>query len=628
MVDRKEIEIKLLLLSTVVAIAAFLVREIVDADTWWQVAIGRDIIGHFAVPSIDSFSAAGWGRPYHDSHWLFQVMLGLGDRIGGMTGVSVITLLIWGVAFAVTYRTMRRWLDPAPSAVMLFLTAIACSDRFTPRPDTVSCLMIALFYRLLLDEAWRSYSGMAVLFLLQAVWANSHGLFVIGPFMVGCYLLSSLSELKTSPEKARKLGVLLVGAVIASMLTPFGIDGWHYALLLASEAGAGAPEFFKRITELAPTFGASSIGWPDFWGYLLLLLSVSAALIPAISGRRPDAARLMLVAGLSLASFTGRRNIPLFVLAAAPFIAENLSLRIANLRGRRALGYAAGAGMLAMAALPLSGRYYQWLNYPIRFGTGVSPSYFPERLPPLLQSAGFKGQIYNANYLGGFLLYHGYLPLTDGRWELYDPKELDRIFAAPNDRGALNYLLSRYSVTGILMQHTSAEAAPLLPQLAKDPGWRLVYLDVSSSFWLRSDLPSSLRTVDMNRLLPMNPADSRAEEYLMLGTFYRLVNAWSAAESAARQGLAVGGKRMELIALLGAAQRDSGQTGAAEATFRQLLREFPRNPEALNELAYFAYSRGDASTALRYLKAAAAITPGDASIRANIERIERAYGRR
>src|SRR6266702_4635065 len=65
---------------TVIAVGSFLVRKVVDADTWWQVAIGRDILTNFAVPFSDHFAAASFGRVYHDSHWFFQVVVALADR--------------------------------------------------------------------------------------------------------------------------------------------------------------------------------------------------------------------------------------------------------------------------------------------------------------------------------------------------------------------------------------------------------------------------------------------------------------------------------------------------------------------------------------------------------------------
>ena len=67
----------LLLSALAFSIGAFLVSQIYDLDVWWQVAIGRDILAQGAVPAIDRFAAVALGRPYHDSHWLFQVLLAM-----------------------------------------------------------------------------------------------------------------------------------------------------------------------------------------------------------------------------------------------------------------------------------------------------------------------------------------------------------------------------------------------------------------------------------------------------------------------------------------------------------------------------------------------------------------------
>ena len=60
-------------------------------------------------------------------------------------GVSLTTLvtapwqmvLLWGVTLGVTYRTCRRFLTPDWAALLTVIAAVACSDRFTPRPDIV-----------------------------------------------------------------------------------------------------------------------------------------------------------------------------------------------------------------------------------------------------------------------------------------------------------------------------------------------------------------------------------------------------------------------------------------------------------------------------------------------------------
>jgi hypothetical protein len=168
-------------IATALAIASFLVRVIVDSDSWWQVAIGRDILHRLEVPRVDHFAAAAFNRPYHDSHWLFQVLLSLADSLGGMTGVGLVMIALWGATLFFCYRAARRWVSAPVCCLLVFFATVACSDRFVPRPEIVSYLMVAAFYLLLQERRVTSVRNLAVFALLQAVWANSHGLFVIGP---------------------------------------------------------------------------------------------------------------------------------------------------------------------------------------------------------------------------------------------------------------------------------------------------------------------------------------------------------------------------------------------------------------------------------------------------------------
>lgn len=65
-----------------------------------------------------------------------------------------------------------------------------------------------------------------------------------------------------------------------------------------------------------------------------------------------------------------------------------------------------------------------------------------------------------------------------------------------------------------------------------------------------------------------------------------------------------------------------------EATFRSLAEAFPRNAVAWNELAFFAYMRGDRATAELFLERALEIEPDNKDARANLERLRSAGARR
>ncbi|HEY6839392.1 MAG TPA: tetratricopeptide repeat protein, partial [Geobacteraceae bacterium] len=463
---------------------------------------------------------------------------------------------------------------------------------------------------------------------LQVVWTNSHGLFVIGPFMAGCYLAAALFRRFRGAEDGETVPAARLFALVtlATFVTPFGPEGWRYAFLLAREAGPAASEFFKSLAELAPTFSPRTMALPDFWAYGLVLLLACLTTVPLLARGKAHAGRVLIVVFLGVAAVSGRRNISLFVLAATPLIAENTGLLLPLLRLPAAAKAGATLLLLALTWFPLSGSYYRWLNYPLRFGLGASPTFFPSSLAEFVRRAGVRGQLYNGNYLGGFCLYHGIRPLVDGRWEVYDESTLKMVFAAPFDEVEWRRLIATYDVGGVLLLHDSPEARGLLPRLHGDPLWRLVYYDKAASFWMRTDRGSLPPAADVAALPAGAASPRRIEEYLALATFYRLTAVPQSSLRCLDATLALGEKRETVLEQLGRAQSDLGRSAEAEETFRTLLAEHKTNISALNELAFLAYGRGDLARAEAYLRRALAIRPQDADIRANYERIVGARG--
>ncbi|MDR3580975.1 MAG: hypothetical protein P4L44_13525 [Oryzomonas sp.] len=472
--------------ATALAIVALLVRVIVDSDTWFQVAIGRDILRRVEVPRIDHYVAAAFNRPYHDSHWLFQVLLSLADSCGGMTAVGLLMIILWGCTLFFCYRASCRWNSTSICCLLVFLAAVACSDRFIPRPEVVSYLMVSVFYYLLQERRVTSVRHLTIFALLQAAWANSHGLFVIGPFMAGCYLLSVvISPGRTEYPEPLALLKLIAVLLVATLATPFGIEGWRYAVLLATEAGPNSSSHFQGLIELTPTFGKVARSFPDFWCYLLLLVAFVVTSVIALLKRKVSLARLVLVLALLGVSLTGRRNMTFLALTAAPLIAENLFRLRPILVFPRKLQVISALLLLGFASLPVSGIYYKAFNIPLRFGLGIARGAYSPSLPKFLSQIGFHGVVYTPPYLGGYSLYHGLTPMVDGRWEVYDPDVLDTVLNARFDRKTWNLTISSYDIRGVMVGYGEYDTDPLLQRLSEDQRFQNVYNDEAVSFWKR-----------------------------------------------------------------------------------------------------------------------------------------------
>lgn len=614
-----------LLCAVAVAVLSLLVVELYDLDLWWHLAIGRSILEHGAVPTRDAWTVLGFGREYHDSHWLFQVLIAAADRAAGSIGVQSVMVSLWLLALAAVWRTVRRHVEPEVAAALVLLVALTSSERFLPRPELATVAALAWFVaELAQDRAWSAWR-VARLALLQLLWTNSHGLFVLGPAVVGCHAVSAVLRSRPRGELVG-LWSTVAATAVASLVNPWGLGAWSYALLLMTEASGGNGGLVSTLGEMTSPFAAAARTSPAMWCYYVLVMAFVAALV-VLRGRRWLRGDV-LVALITLAlSVSGRRNVVLFAVASMPTLAE----AIAAVRWPSALrGSVARLSVLTcatgIAAAVLSGAYFLRLELPARTGFGATPSFFPASLGAFIRRSGFSGRILNSNTLGGFVSYQlapKSLPLTDGRWELQDQAQLERALAASRTRGGWRSLLALYRLDGILLAHTSPEAAAMLPDLAQAADWKLVYLDNAASFWLPTTQPNSTPALDLSDARSM-PALARSEDALFVATFASAVGANRLTLAACQRGLTLGWRTEWFLEQLGEAQVKLELWSDAERTFRQLLARDGEHPVALNELAFLAFQRGEPAAALTLLDRLIAHDPANRAAIENRERVARA----
>src|SRR5262249_48913054 len=159
------------------------VRRMDDGDTWFHLAAGRLIAQTGRVPQTEPFSFSAAGVPWVNHEWLFDLGLYGAWRAGGATGASALAgaatlggfLCLWLIA-------SRR--PPAWAAAALVALAVeAAVERFSIRPESVSFLFLGL--TLLVLDGPMTRGKVVGLGLLQAVWANCHGLSILGFVPVG-----------------------------------------------------------------------------------------------------------------------------------------------------------------------------------------------------------------------------------------------------------------------------------------------------------------------------------------------------------------------------------------------------------------------------------------------------------
>ena len=518
-----------LLLALVAALYTALacLRTVGDFDTGWQLALGRYLIQHHAVPRTDVLSYTSAGTP-----WTYPALAGAIlyaiYAVGGYSALSWLCALA-GLALAVWLLLRRAGAPLLSTAALVSVAAPSLAYRLTPRADLFTTLLFAL----LLTELWRRHRGLAAWMWLVPVimlaWVNLHGGFIAGVALIVAYVLSEALALTSASQRAAVLGRLradakwLLMGIAVTALNPFGLNIYGSALNMARVTGGGgaAP---RQVGELSSV----PVGWhllrqafelrdPDS-GYLWLLALCVLGVLTAIWRRQWGAGLLLLAA--ALASLQRLRYQGLFaivvVVVAAPLLAELAGkvlggnatgkfsggeLDAANKAGTAKLPQAGVVAAVAMVAILLAlcglrvadletNRLYLVSGATSSFGFGES-WWFPERAASFIERERLPGNIFQPYNLGGFTalrLGTGYADYIDGRGVsaavgleeqqlLSQPPDAQQWIAVAERRGINVLLLSAARVGGLEYFN--------LPAYCRSQQWQPVYLDEVSVVLLR-----------------------------------------------------------------------------------------------------------------------------------------------
>lgn len=616
-------------------IAFFMIRKISDSDMWFHMAVGKQILAAGALPVTDQLSLLNYGQPVKAYLWFFQILAAAGYPLAGFWWLHFLQITILSLTLFFVFRSARVWSDSTTAWLLLLAAVIACSERFSLRPEIVSTLMIALYYYRLQQGNYHLPVELTTFFMLQVIWTNSHGIFVIGPVLTGCYLTEAVLKGMTGKgyKGAKSLGTLTGITAAACLVTPYGTGNIRYAWRLLVESNPLAPKLSNSTYEMGAALGAVSRTLLPFWFYLFLIIGFFVSLLAAFLYRRKQLSIARTLIGFSLlaASLTGMKNMPVFALVAVPLIAENLSL-LDKTRIRR-LCYACIGTAMAVAATIWSPRpaiqhLKTWVPY--RFGLGLSTDYVPLNLPDFLHRINFSGPIFNSMEQGGFYEYHGApgrIPFYDSRLQDYNPQSViatfEAVVNAAQNPAPWHALERRYAFRGLLLGNLpdDREAAGLLPLLTADPGWRLVYLDYAASFWLRTDegnLSPAQSKASIEQLVDSSSNFAQAEN---INFFLEKTGQYPEIRLKLLEKAAGQWENAELLISLGQIRMQSGDYDDAEKLFLRVLRYKPDSRVTLTTIAQLALFRNDRHTAEKHLRRALRHYPRDPELLENLNTI-------
>jgi len=461
---------------------AMTARNAVDPDLWWHLRTGQWILETGKIPHSDPFSFSRAGNPWVSHEWLSEVVFYKIWRHSGAAGLIVFSAVATTVGFMLLY--LRCPGKPHWAGAAVALGALASAPTWGVRPQMFTFTLASLLLWLIEcgEERPRLLFWIPPLFL---VWLNLHAGFALGPALMLGWAVGLIWEVvagqtrwpEARPQILRVLGLILVCMALVP-LNPSGSQLYRYPLDVLRSAGMRS-----FIVEWLP---------PNFHElrYIPLLLMYLALVVAfARSPSRPKARVLLPLLAMLLASLDAARHIPIFVLLAAPLIAEFCSLassarkaaRTGQLPSARSFRVALnGTALVLMAVFAV----VRWDNL-VRSQAAREAELSPQKAVAFLASHNQPSRVFAYYDWGGYAiwkLYPQYRVFVDGRADLYGDDLLDQFQRAIQLKSGWRQVLDAWNVQTVLVPPTSA----LAQALRLDAAWRAEYRDAQAVLLSRS----------------------------------------------------------------------------------------------------------------------------------------------
>jgi hypothetical protein len=448
------------LAAFVTGVLAFTPDIFNDPDTYWHLATGEWVLRRRAVPTTDPFSWSFNGHLWTAHEWLVDVLLALGYRAAGWSGVAVLTSLAAGAVIALAGLYLRRALPLRATLIFLVFVVFGMAPSLLARPHVFALPILTVWLVGLLDAREEGRAPSPWLLPLMLIWANAHASFVVGLGLVGVFALEALIGTPGRRVKTfRDWAVFGVIALVLAFANPQGLQGILYpfqvmhmkALPLITEWQSA------RFDKLTPFQAVLFEGL-----FFTLWLGV----------RVPPLRLLMLLGMLYLALSQARQQI-IFVIVASlllrdPF-AQALKERFQSKDDGD--GLAANRTAAVLFAIGFVGVMCLRLALPIeREDDEVTPRSALAAVPPDVRSR----RVLNGYNLGGYLIFRGVPTFIDGRSDMYGDAFVIQYSALPNrPPGNLAKELDAKKVGWVILEPRD----PLVRPLSQLPGWRRLYAD-------------------------------------------------------------------------------------------------------------------------------------------------------
>ena len=452
-----------------------------DGDLGRHITLGEYMLKN-GIPFYDIFSYTMAGHYMVSHEWLAQIFFGTAHLLIGLRGDVLLTAILIATTFTLVFHEiLRRGTHYILALFIISLAILTSIIHWLARPHIFTFLFVAL-WTINLQKIYENHSGKIWIFsVIMLIWANTHGAFIIGFVILAAYFAGWLWEYISGEADlviGKKLILIGLTSFAVTFINPYG---WH---LWGTSVGYFGSQFLVDYT-----IEYQSPNFHEFSGLPFMLMLALGLFAPAI-GRKPRIHEAFLLAGWSALGLYSKRNIPLFAIITAPYLAymlqpvfEKISLsnlvdqtitKTEKLINRSSI-------VMPVLAIILIGII---LKTGTIDSTGLDYQYDPQKFPVdavnWLETHPQHGNMFNQFSWGGYILYRMWPQqkvFIDGQTDFYG-EALTLDYVRVRDlRGNWQQILAKYNISWAII---GSDQINLSSALQKELNWKIIYQDKTS----------------------------------------------------------------------------------------------------------------------------------------------------
>ena len=458
-------------------------RLFFDGDTGLHIRVGDYILAHHYVPAQDPFSFSKAGQPWIAFEWLSEVAFSFLNSAFGLKGIALLCgIIITALVTVLLLHTLWRGANGLIAMALVLMTLNATNIHFHARPHLFTLLFLSIAAWMIAADRRRPSAAIWLLVPLTVVWTNLHGGFFIFLSLLPLLAAGAALEACLFPEirdgrksDALRYGALSVACGFASLVNPYG---WRLHAHVFEVVSA------KWVMDLVDEFKSPAFRSEQMLHFMALLFLGLAISVTLLQKRRVVEA--LWIVYLAYCSLVSVRHAPIYMVVAAPIIAEQLSAwweTWARSQPRQSV-----ARILSDLAAPLQANFSPitvWtplflvavaLSGSIHWPVDLSPNLFPIGMVRKHADQLASGRVFASDQWADYLVYRNYprqRVFIDGRHQFYGQAIVNDYLRLGAGHPSSKELLDKYQFNWILIPPD----APLSGLLEYDPRWKVVDRD-------------------------------------------------------------------------------------------------------------------------------------------------------